>query len=122
MGYDLHISRKKDWSDPEGLVISFDEWVNYVSSDPSVQKDPVNGQHDFLYVAHPFEPKPLWWNEGEIYTKNPDKETVKKLVEIAQSLGARVLGDDGETYSAWARFPQPDPWPETPKKKTLLAR
>jgi hypothetical protein len=30
--------------------------------------------------------------------KNPDTEILKKMWLIAQSLGAKVQGDDGETY------------------------
>ncbi len=126
MGYDLHITRKEFWSDEEGPSISFEEWISYAASDKDIENDAINGKHDFLYVNHPIEPIPLWWNEGEVYTKNPDKDTVKKLIEIAKSLSARVVGDDGESYSVWSRFPEPDPepdpQPEKPKPKSLLSR
>ena len=122
MGYDLHITRKEFWADEDGPSISTEEWNGYVESDKDIENDAQNGEYDFLYINHPVEPIPLWWYGGEVYTKNPDKDTVKKLIEIAQSLGARVLGDDNESYSDWSRFPEPDPQPETPKPKGLLRK
>jgi len=65
MGYDLHIIRKDYWAE-EGPVISFNEWLSYVSEDKEIDKDPENGDYDFLYVTHPVEPMPLWWERGEV--------------------------------------------------------
>ena len=58
-----------------------------------------NTEHDFLFVRGPIK-APLWWNPdlGEIYTKNPEDETIEKMVEIAGHLHAHVLGDDDEEY------------------------
>lgn len=100
MGYDLHITRKQFWSDENGPIISLEEWQNYVASDRDIQSDPENpGPKSYIIISHP-ERWPLWWNKrrGEIYTKNPDKFVVAKLVQIARSLNARVLGDDDEVY------------------------
>ena len=33
MGYDVHITRKKEWSDEDGPRITEDEWQAYVASD-----------------------------------------------------------------------------------------
>jgi hypothetical protein len=38
------------------------------------------------------------WSHGNINTKNPDPAIVRKAIEIAATLGARVQGDDGEVY------------------------
>ena len=37
MGYDVHITRKNDWSDTEGPVITRDEWFEYVGGDASMR-------------------------------------------------------------------------------------
>jgi hypothetical protein len=100
MGYDLHLTRRAHWADEEGPTISFAEWEKYVASDAEIQRDPMNQATDFLFVAHPNGPVPLWWSEGEIRTKNPDPPTVQKLVQIAHELSASVQGDDGERYTA----------------------
>jgi hypothetical protein len=123
MGYDLHITRKEFWADDEGPVISLDEWRAYVETDPEVAQDPDNGPGDFLYIDHPAAPHPLWWgNGGEVYTKNPDKAAVRKLIQTARSLNARVVGDDGEAYSNPESFPDPDPEPSAPRKKGFFAK
>ncbi len=39
----------------------------------------------------------LFWR-GRIVVKNPDKEIIAKMKEIAIKLRAHVMGDDGEEY------------------------
>ena len=99
MGYDLHITRKEFWSDEDGPTIRIDEWIAYLNGDPEIEADPENpGLENWRLAKHP-EKWPLWWDRrGEIYTKNPDSEVIKKMVQIAESLHARVLGDDDEIY------------------------
>jgi hypothetical protein len=38
MGYELHITRKRDWSDA-GPEITLDEWLALVRSDPDMRLD-----------------------------------------------------------------------------------
>lgn len=99
MGYDLHITRKESWADPDGPVLTLDEWLHYVASDKEISRDADNSEHDFLFTRGAFT-APLWWRPdlGEIYTKNPDDLLIEKMVEIAKRLKARVLGDDDEEY------------------------
>lgn len=40
----------------------------------------------------------LWFQHGEIWTRNPDDATLRLLLELAAPLGARVRGDELETY------------------------
>ncbi len=47
------------------------------------------------------EPGPLLvWQDGEIWAKNPDRDTLALMLDIAGALDARVRGDDLETYSS----------------------
>ena len=98
LGYDLHITRRAEWSDDDGPSITLDEWLAYIRSDPAVTPDPDNGPQDFL-VSVGAEPCPLWWDRGELLTKHPDKAFIRKMVSIARALNARVVGDDGEEYT-----------------------
>ena len=43
---------------------------------------------------------PCWLDyvRGDIYTKNPTDEMVDKMVQIAKTLGAKVLGEEDEEY------------------------
>lgn len=101
MGYDLHITRKKYWADEEDKgSISLSEWSAHVENDPELTQDPNNpGENNYLYLRESGN-WPLWYSPelGEINTKNPDTDVIQKLVRIANSLGAKVQGDDGELY------------------------
>lgn len=100
-GYDLHISRKAFWSDDFGPKITFEEWQEYLKTDPQVIRDVANSPQDFI-VLMPGESFPLWYRAdiGELFTKNPTDRAITKLEEIAHRLNARVQGDDGEFYPA----------------------
>ncbi len=116
MGYELHIIRKNDYeNDEEESSITLEEWLQYVADDAELQL--TNGYQmnipniDIswkdvpgftLWGAHP-ENKPmgsLWFNfwRGAISTKNPDEETIRKMLSIAEALNAKVQGDDNEYY------------------------
>ena len=38
MGYELHITRRKDWADDEGPEITLAEWLALVADDPELQR------------------------------------------------------------------------------------
>ena len=99
MGYDVHIARTAFWFDSEEEAIPLEEWLTVVQSDPDRALDPENRPPDALFVGHPESPAPLWWQRGMIDTKNPDTATILKMLEIASRLGAKVQGDDLETYT-----------------------
>ena len=100
MGYELHITRRKQWFD-EGDDITKEEFMTYVRSDPEFAY-PGEGGDEFAdwkspagnYVTW------LWWVEGRVITKNPEAEFVDKMVSVAKKLNAKVQGDDGETYQS----------------------
>jgi hypothetical protein len=99
MAYDVHITRAEFWAENEGYEISLEEWRRYVAFDIEIEPDPQNSSTDFLFFRHPIGPVPLWWESGQVYAKNPDKLMIQKMIEIAEKLGARVQGDDGELYN-----------------------
>ncbi len=39
MGYDLHITRKENWSEEDGEDIPLDEWIEYIDSDSEMRLD-----------------------------------------------------------------------------------
>jgi len=99
MGYDLHITRKKFWADPDGPIITADEWLAYVATDPQLQLD-LNSQRHAVKLLIESEHAEAWlaWFQGDVYTKDPDERILAKMLEIAKTLNARVQGDDGEIY------------------------
>jgi hypothetical protein len=118
MGYEVHITRKEDWFDETGQAILLSEWLAYIQSDPEMQLDGYAQAHlgdgsvlrtddpsMAVWVNHPQHGKHdgmtwIWLSQGNIQTKNPDQNTLQKMWHIAQPLGARVQGDDGELYDA----------------------
>lgn len=116
MGYEVHITRKTDWFDKDGPIISLEDWKAYVSSDPDMRLDGYaeattrNGEvlrvEDeglavwTAYSGHGINGNMAWLypGSGGIIAKNPDEEILQKMFEIAQALGAHVVGDEGEEY------------------------
>ena len=94
MGYDLHITRKKRWTDEEGLI-PVQEWLRIVASDPALVQDPNDPNAAFFGDS---ELEWLTWNRGTIYTKNPSERIVNEMIRLASDLNAVVMGDDGEVY------------------------
>ena len=106
MGYELHITRAEFHASNEGHEITADEWMRYVQSDPELCPFPENGEYFVQWSGKSKYPDPWFdWFAGNISTKNPDKAIVGKMLKIAQSLGARVQGDDGEFYEDTSEIP-----------------
>ena len=62
----------------------------------------------------------LWYRDGELWTKNPDSWAVGNMIQLANSLGARVRGGEFETYrSADDSYNHPDD--RVLKKKAEIA-
>lgn len=89
MGYDVHITRRKSWTDTDGPEISEQEWLAHVADDPELAS--------------------LFWNCGNIDAKNPERPLVRRMVSAAAALGATVQGDDGESYDAAGDSHEPPP-------------
>ena len=105
MGYDLHITRKANWSDDEGDSITPEEWLAILDSDAELSRATDTGD-DTLAGAWKGDSL-FWFDNGEITCKNPDEPIIRKMVQIAQRLGANVQGDDGERYPDSLETPKP---------------
>ncbi|MEX1827166.1 hypothetical protein [Luteibacter sp. CQ10] len=114
MGYDIHITRKTHWFDDEGPTISMEEWKAYIASDPELRLDGyaettvgngavlrVKNEGMAVWTAYSKDNTAwIWLDSSGIVAKNPDNEILRKMFQIAQMLGARVVGDDDEEYDA----------------------
>jgi hypothetical protein len=130
LGYELHITRKQGWSDEDGPIITQAEWEAYIASDPELRLDGyaevtmptgsklrVTPPGIAVWTAHP-DPSsgPAWitlGSSGNVRARNPDRALIRKMCQIAQQLGARVMGDDGEIYGGDGQ-PDPDGRPVRP--------
>ena len=101
MGYDVHITRRAEWHNDDGPPIAQAEWLHVVEQDPELGIDRESyatsegGDRQFAVSWHE---QTLWFFEGEIRAKNPNRALIEKMVEIASCLNATVQGDDGERY------------------------
>lgn len=118
MSYEVHITRKEDWSDQEGPVITRDDWVSYIAIDKSLEldgdraakvdprvasgaKDPTHTRwKDWPGRADGEREAWMWLENGNVVVSDADAAFRRKLFLIADSLGARLVGDDGETYNS----------------------
>jgi hypothetical protein len=132
VGYDVHVTRKHDGFDPKGPEISLAEWLAVVDADSEMRLDGYaetrledgsvfRTEREGLsvwtaYSQHDENGNKAWflYRKGCVTVKNPDKEILRKMWSIAQTLSAKVQGDDGEIYdsSANGSFRQEPP----PKK------
>jgi prepilin-type processing-associated H-X9-DG protein len=118
MGYDVHITRKQNWSDKKGPEIPLPEWIAVVQRDREMRLDghaeTQVGDGKILriekeglsvwmaYSRHGEDGNMAWFDfrHGNVVVKNPDAEILQKMRSLAQALSARVQGDDGEFYEA----------------------
>ena len=56
MGYDLRITRKADWPEPDGPEISFDEWMAVVNTGPELR---IEGHVNVRLPDHSVSRRPL---------------------------------------------------------------
>ena len=99
MAYQLHITRAADWMHSSELPITASEWLKLVRTDSELIQDPARGPYFVRWAGSQGRDRWLEWADGRINTKYPDGALLKKLVEIAGRLGAKVQGDGGEVYS-----------------------
>jgi len=69
-----------------GLAKAFPEWKYDVD------------QNALVSVDESDEAPALWFSDGELWTKNPSNDTLTSMLALAKHLGARVRGDEHETY------------------------
>ena len=113
MGYDLHITRAAEWwGENAGCEIGEAEWLGLVDADPELRRstpeDVCHSENLVLWSGN--EPGGPWlaWRRGNVYSKNPNARLIEKMLEIAERLQARVLGDDSEVYLPGGRVQDAD--------------
>jgi hypothetical protein len=126
MGYDLHITRKSQSSDEEGPVITEAEWRVVIAEDPELELDLESrcemADGEFVFAAWNREPGALGWYDGEVTAKYPNEALIRKMVQIAEKLNAKVQGDDGEIYAADGSAHQPETSDSHPTAPGMIER
>lgn len=99
MGYDHHITRADDWAHNAGREIRASEWRAVVREDPELVEDPNLGAHAVIWRREKGGDQGWFdWADGNVYTTDASPDALRKMVELAARLEARVQGDDGEFY------------------------
>lgn len=107
MGYDVHIVRTTDWIDAEknpitkpdvDALIDRDRELSWSNSDFVDLKDRQTGTV-VRYFSIAWKGQPcFWWYGGGVHCKSPKEHQIAKMVTMARSLHAYVVGDDKERY------------------------
>lgn len=118
MGYEVHITRKKDWRDEEGPAITLNDWLAYITSDPELSMEgftvPHQAEGETIVIQRPGMAAWVGYSEyrkrntvvwfthfkDRVSVKDPDAEIIQKMYGIAQALNGSVQGDKGEIYDA----------------------
>jgi len=118
VGYDVHITRKEDWSDTAGPTITREEWLTYVGDDKSMKLEceavisndrgeAFSVQDETLAVWKDWSGRVdgkneawMWSSGGNVMAKNPDGAILGKMFLIADALGGKLQGDEGEIYNS----------------------
>jgi hypothetical protein len=95
MGYEIHITRRSDWSDGSGPAITGQEWSRVAGADPSQRHAPDSSEGSYEYAEGQG-----WFElaDGCVISKSPSEATLAKAHELAAKLRAKVQGDDGEVH------------------------
>lgn len=99
MGYHVGIVRTKKPHDTSSIEVG--EIVSVVQRQFGfeIEYDKSGGVRQLSRTADG-EDVVLFYDDGELWTKNPEDNALQLMIEIANALGngARVRGDEGETY------------------------
>ncbi len=99
MGYDVHITRSDDWTRNAAHSIDSEEWLTVVDADPELRLDPDHGPFAALWSGRGGRDAGWFdWYDGNVFTTNPTRAAVGKMISLAERLSALVQGDEGEVY------------------------
>jgi hypothetical protein len=97
MVYEVHITRAADWAQNQGSEILASEWHDLISRDPELRLTASNGPHFVVWNSNTGQTCGwLEWSNGNITAKSPNEQLLAKMLAIAEQLGAKVQGCDGE--------------------------
>lgn len=124
MGWELHIVRTENWFDSASNPITSEEWVQLIDNDEELSIDKRNGDYFTRWSNHQAHDESwLDWDDGRIYSKQPEEALYWKMLQIAKNLGAVVVDDDDRKYLLPSDLKNPS-WANTltDNKKTPLWR
>lgn len=121
MGYDLHITRAGDWGRSAEYPISRQEWQAAAEAWPGIEIPggdvPAPSPFpDYVFCA-PTASAWLCWRQGRITSRLRGSDPAL-IAQLAEAVGARLVGDDNEQYFPDGTVVDSD----ATKRPNLLAR
>lgn len=99
VGWELHIVRTENWFDSASNPIKSEQWIQLINNDEELSIDKKNGGFFAIWSGHPSHDESwLGWDDGRIYTKQPDEALYCKMLQIANKLDAVIVDDDDHKY------------------------
>jgi hypothetical protein len=105
VGYELHITRASGWAESQEHAISREEWERFARQDARLREEglvswsDIGDQPVFVLAAHDGIEACLSWREDCVDVWGMSDEAMRTdLPLIADALGARLAGDEGERY------------------------
>lgn len=100
MGYHVSILRRTRDGQPHPITKS--EIESFIHSLPGSSIHPDERNKNILNIVISKSGKEVSWltfsDDGELWAKNPEEAEIQVMIDIASQLGARVRGDEYETY------------------------
>lgn len=99
MSYDVYVTRALHHFDGAQLPIAEGDWRALIENDPDLQA-PDEAYPSYAVWSGTPSPGSHWidWANGNLFTRKPDQSLLRKLLELAELLGAKVQGHRGEVY------------------------
>lgn len=98
MSLDVYIVRFRDFETGAEEGITVEEWLSVAGADPELRPAGPSG-HDaatYVWTGDSDLPDPWFaWDDGRVYTKNPDDPVLTKLQMLASRLNGLVVTGDG---------------------------
>jgi len=120
MGYDIHITRRENWSATGEPEITLQEWQQVVASDPELE--PLNVSSSKVQMClrdqkgEPLAARYFYYVDGAVFVRKSNRSVLQKMLAIARQLNSHVVGDEDEIYSSDgvpdrnSTFPITDDW------------
>lgn len=101
MGYSVYITRRDYAHDSDGPAILLSEWEVLIGSDSELRWEPELGEHFAVWREGPAASESwIAWDNGNLESKHPDAAMIRKMSTFAGLLGARLVGEEGESYDS----------------------
>ena len=97
MSYHVSILRTENG---EKTLIGRDEVIRAVEADEELEWRDAGERRIDILIAGTSPGRALYWSEGEVWMEDPGERDLDRMLRLAARLGARVRGDELETYRA----------------------